>query len=176
MNKLTLASIALAASVGSFSNGAMAQACTWAISGWTVSTTAQTFTNVFSCRSDGTTIATKTVTVVANGAPSCALTINASNHSNIGSCHSPNIIDSNNPPAGSKICEFNDPSTGTTPGCTQSGIGGGGGTVAYQVSKNGQPLLVVTKTTTQNNWCTLAGENTNYRASGDCNNYRVYAK
>lgn len=176
MKKLTLASLALAASISSFSNGAMAQECTWGISGWTVSTTTQTFTNIFSCQSNGSTLATKTVTVRANVAPSCALTINATGYSNLGSCHSPNIINDSSPPAGSKICEFNDPSTGTTPGCTQNGIAGSGSTIAYQVSKNGQPLLVVAKTTGQYNSCTLSGENANYRSSGNCNNYSVYVK
>ncbi|MCR6653475.1 MAG: hypothetical protein NVV73_19130 [Cellvibrionaceae bacterium] len=176
MNKLTLSSLALAASLGSFSITANAESCTWGLSSFTISSTNQTYTNVFACQNNGATLATKTVVVRAKVAPSCTVTINNSLYSNLGTCNTPDIQSNTNPAPGSKVCEFNDPSTGTTPGCTQNGIGGGGGTIAYQVSKNGQPLLVVSKTTGQNNWCTLAGENTNYRASGDCNNYRVYAK
>lgn len=176
MKNLTLASLALAASISSLSVSANAESCTWGLSSFTISSTNQSYTNVFACQSNGATLATKTVVVRATVSPSCSVTINNPLYSNLGTCNTPNIQNIATPAPGSKVCEFNDPSTGTTPGCTQNGIGGGGGTVAYQVSKNGQPLLVVTKTTSQYNSCVLAGENTNYRSSGDCNNYRVYAK
>lgn len=176
MKNLTLASLALAASISSLSISANAESCTWGLSSFTISSTNQSYTNGFACQSNGATLATKTVVVRAAGAPSCSVTINNPLYTNLGTCNVPNIQSIANPAPGSKVCEFNDPSTGTTAGCTQNSIAGSGYTTAYQVSKNGQPLLVVSKTTNPYSSCVLAGENTNYRASGDCNNYRVYAK
>lgn len=72
------------------------------------------------------------------------------------------------------VCAFNDPVTGDTPGCTQSSVGGGYGTEALEVKKNGQSLLYVTKTTA-NGGCTLEGESSTHYASGSCSNYRVYS-
>ena len=176
MNKFTLASLALAASLGSFSISANAESCTWSLTSFSISSSNQTYTNGFSCRDNGATLATKTVVVRAKGTPSCSVTIDNNLYNNLGTCETPNIQSISSPAPGSKVCEFNDPQIGTTPGCTQRSIAGGSGTIVYEVSKNGQSLLVVTKTNNQNNWCTLAGENTNYRANGDCNNYRIYAK
>lgn len=176
MNKFTLASLALAASLGSFSISANAESCTWSLTSFSISSSNQTYTNGFSCRDNGATLATKTVVVRAKGTPSCSVTIDNNLYNNLGTCETPNIQSISSPAPGSKVCEFNDPQIGTTPGCTQNSIGGSGSTTAYRVSKNGQQLLIVTKTRNQNNSCTLAGENTNYRASGDCNNYWVNAK
>lgn len=173
MNKFTLASLALAASLGSFSITANAESCTWSLTNFSISSSDQTYTNGFSCQNNGATLATKTVVVRAKIAPSCSVTIDNNLYRNLGTCDTPNIQSS---PAPGKVCEFNDPKIGTTPGCTENSTGGGGGTTAYRVSKNGQQLLIVTKTRNQNNSCILAGENTNYRASGDCNNYWVNAK
>lgn len=174
MRKITLASLALAASIGSLSIRAQAEDCTWNLNGFSIAN--QISTTTFSCQANGAAVATKTVTVQAKSAPSCALTISNNNlYTNYGTCVAPNIGSTTNPAPGTKVCEFNDPSTGTTPGCTQNSIGGGSGTVAYQVSKNGQPLLVVAKYT-QNNVCTISGETASYRIQGNCTNYRVYAK
>lgn len=74
-----------------------------------------------------------------------------------------------------KICEFNDPITGTTPGCRETGVGGGGPTIAYATYKDNQLLTYVTKTTESNGACRLSGSSTNYYASGDCHNYRIYS-
>lgn len=176
MKKLTLA-LACAASISAFSINANAEDCTWAMSGLTISSSTQTYTNTFSCLNNGSIIAKKTVSVKAKNT-ACSITINDSDYTNEGNCTAPKILHVNTPPApGSKVCEFNDPAVGTTPGCTQNSIAGSSGTVAYQVRKNGQPLLVVSKTTNQyNRSCTLAGENADYYTSGDCNNYRVHAK
>lgn len=78
------------------------------------------------------------------------------------------------PPAYTKVCEFNDPSTGTTPGCTQRAIGGSGYTIAYDITKDGQFLVTVAKNTEYGN-CTISisGSNTGYSVDGDCNNFRV---
>lgn len=174
MRKITLASLALAVSIGSLSISAYAEDCTWNLNGFSIAN--QISTTTFTCKADGATLATKTVTVQAKLAPSCSITISNNNvYTNYGTCATPNIGSINNPAPGTKVCEFNDPSTGTTPGCTQNSIGGGGGTIAYQVSKIGQPLLVVAKST-QNNVCTISGETASYRIQGNCNNYRVYAK
>lgn len=175
MNKLRFATIALAATLGSYGVSASAEDCTWGLSSFQISNINQFFENTFSCNAGGTVVATKTVTVRAHGAPSCTLSINVSGYSNYGSCTAPNIANTLSPPSGTKVCEFNDPVTGTTAGCSQRGIGGGGPTIAYEITRNGQALVVVTKTQ-QNNGCTLAGENSNYRSSGNCNNFRIYAK
>lgn len=173
MRKITLASLALAASIGSLSISAQAEDCTWSLNGFSIANNISTTT--FACQANGATLATKTVTVQAKVAPSCALTVSNNLYTNYGTCVAPNISSVANPAPGTKVCEFNDPISGTTPGCTQNSIAGSGNTVAYRVSKNGQELLVVAKTT-QNGWCTISGETASYRVQGDCNNYRVYAK
>lgn len=173
MKKFTLASFTLAAFIGSFSISANAEDCTWIPSGLSINN--QTFTNTFTCQANGV-LATKTVTVQAKVAPSCSLTINNNQYANYGNCATPDIrFVGSDPAPGTKVCEFNDPRTGTTPGCTQRGIAGSGNTVAYEIAKDGKALLVVSKTN-QSNWCTLSGENANYRSEGDCNNFRIYKK
>lgn len=77
--------------------------------------------------------------------------------------------------SGSKLCEFGDPVIGTTPGCTQSSVGGGGNTVAYQVKKDGTNLVYVAKTTSGSGCSVLlSGQAPGYSVSGTCDNYRVY--
>lgn len=73
-----------------------------------------------------------------------------------------------------KICEFNDPISGTTPGCTEQAIAGQGGTIAYDVRKNGVHLMYVQKTTSQSQWCDIDGSDFEYYITGNCENYRVY--
>lgn len=73
-----------------------------------------------------------------------------------------------------ELCEFNDPVTGTTAGCTQSSVGGSGGTEAFSVKKNGVFLMYVEKNRTSSGSCSLGGTSIDYYASGTCVNYRVY--
>lgn len=89
-------------------------------------------------------------------------------------------------PSGTKVCEFGDPSTGTTPGCTQTSVGGsghpGGTSEGIEVKKNGVHLMFVTKNTSFNSWggpptCSWSGSSSTYRVQGQgCDNYRIYVK
>jgi hypothetical protein len=75
-----------------------------------------------------------------------------------------------------KVCEFNDPLTRTTSGCTQIGVGGYGGTRAFSVKKNGSHLLYIEKNTSSNGSCSIkiSGSANGYSIAGNCINYRVY--
>lgn len=76
---------------------------------------------------------------------------------------------------GVNACEFNDPVAGTTPGCSSSSVGGGGGSVAYQITKAGNHLVYVV---INNLTCSvsISGSSSLYGVSGNCNNYRVFYK
>ena len=85
--------------------------------------------------------------------------------------------------AQSKICEFGDPSLGTTPGCTQRVVGGSsipnGTSAGVKIEKNGTHLLYATKNTI----ITSSGaESCTWRDDGglfkieslSCDHFRVY--
>lgn len=74
-----------------------------------------------------------------------------------------------------KICEFNDPITGTTAGCTETSVGGGYNSTYYWVEKDGTGLLTVEKQYGTWGGCTAKGHSNNgYFISGNCTNYRVH--
>mgnify|MGYP000544273358 CR=1 FL=1 len=148
---------------------ASADDCLWSTTGLSI-TAAQT-TVTFTCSIGGSSVFQKTVTAKAVGSSTCSSSILSTAYRNDGSCSSPSIVPNIGPISGQKICEYNDPSTGTTPGCTKSSIAGGPGFVVYDTSKNGAHLMYVEVNTSS---CSVKGTSSIYRVSGNCNNFRIY--
>jgi len=75
-----------------------------------------------------------------------------------------------------KVCEFNDPITGTTPGCTQQSVGGSQYGTYYWIKKDGVGLMSVAKEYPY--WwggCVLSGTpQGGHTVSGNCDNFRIY--
>lgn len=174
MKKMKLG-LSAAALMCAFSMSANASVCTWSIDSISSSNVTKTITNTYACLIGTSSVATKTWVTTPSGNPTCSISV-STGYTNLGTCVVPNVVESlPTYTSGQKVCEFNDPVTGTTPGCTEEIVNATGNNHYYLIKKDGHELLSITKTYLSPG-CVVSGSNANfYVANTDCTNYRIHA-